>query len=211
MQFSSTRCLLIQNPSHACAMSALVLLGPSPTSDQFPDLSVPTDPNNADTLHAASTQYSNPTSWRGTNRQMGQTEIENHNPLSSHQDVYGGSGVSAALESSYTIDASSSLPADSYPKSGAQDDHADATLLFPGQVEGVAPNLVEIQGQEASLQRERKFIEKRERDKARKKIERRKDADDYARICEVLDISLTPRSTLAHRSEFLCIHSRRRY
>ena len=192
-------------------MSALVLLGLSPTCNQFPDLSVPTDPKNADTLHAASTPYSNPAGWRGANRQMGETEIENHNALPSHQDVYGGSGVSAALESSYTMNASSSLHAESYPKSGMQDDHADATLFFPGQVEGVAPNLVAIQGQEASLQRERKILEKRERDKERKKIERRKDADDYARICEVLNISLTPRSTLAHRSESLFVHSRWRY
>jgi hypothetical protein len=210
---------LIQNSLHASAMSAPVLLvGPSLTYDQFPDLSFSTDPNDADTPHAASTQYTYPASWRGANRRMEQTETENHNPLSSHRDIYGACGVYAPPESSYMMNAgtSSSLSPESYTEPGEQDDYADATSFPPGQVEGAALNLVAIQGQnattqEASSQRERKVIEKRERDKARKKIERNKDAQDYAGICELLEIRLTPRNTLAHRSECLCIHPRQRY
>lgn len=199
-------------------MSASVLPGSSLTCDQFPDLSVPTDPNNADTLHAASTQYSNTAGWRGAYQQMEQTEIANHNPLSSYQDIYRAFGASAVPESPYMMDTgiSSTLPAESYPESGLQDGYADASSFLPGQVEASTLNLVTTQGQnataqEASSQRERKILEKRERDKAKKKIDRDNDAVAYARICELLKISLAPRNTLANRSECLCIHSRRRY
>jgi DNA repair ATPase RecN len=149
---------------------------------------------------------------------MDQTEIVNHNPLSSHQDMFRAFGVSAAPDSSYTMNAGtpSSLSAESCHESGVQIDYANATSFTPGQVEGAALDLVAIQGQiattqEASSERERKILEKKERDKARKRTERHKDAQDYARICELLEISLTPRSSLAHRSECLYFHICPRY
>ncbi|KAH9981770.1 hypothetical protein BJV77DRAFT_1045863 [Russula vinacea] len=149
--------------------------GPSLTCNQFTDLSAPTHPNNADTLHAASTQYSNPTGW--TNRQMEQTEIANNNPLSSHQDIYRAFRASALPESPYTMDAGTSplLSAESYAEYGG------ATL-----------NLVATQGQNATaqeaLQREQKILEKRERDKAKKKIDRDKMQNTLAnRILDVVE------------------------
>ena len=105
------------------------------------------------------------------------------------------------------------LSAESYAEYGVQDHFPDATSFPPGQVEGATLNLVATQGQNATaqeaLQREQKILEKRERDKAKKKIDRDNDAVAYARICELLKIPLTPRNTLANRSECLCIHPRR--
>lgn len=209
---------LIQNPLYSPTMSALILLVPLLACDQFPDLSVQTDPNNADTLHAASTEYSYPAGLRGANGQTEQMAIVNHHPLSSHQDIFRAFGVSAAPELSYAMNAGtpSSLSAEPYQESGEQNDYADATSFPSAQMEGAALDLVAIQGQiattqEASSHRERKILDKKERDKARKRTERHKDAQDYARICELLEIALTPRSSLAHRSECLCIHPRPRY
>ena len=67
-----------------------------------------------------------------------------------------------------------------------------------------------VTAQEASS-RERKEQGKRAKDKERKKAERSNDKRAYERICEVLEISLTPRNTLADRSECLCLHPCRRY
>ena len=55
--------------------------------------------------------------------------------------------------------------------------------------------------------KERKLWEKKERDKNRKRVERSDTTQDYERIYRLLDISLKPKNTLAHRSEWLCIHS----
>ena len=85
-------------------MSAMVLLDLSLTPDQFHDLPFPTDPNNGDTLHAASTRFY-AASWRGANRQMEQAEIENSNPLSLPQDMYGTFGVFTPPEPSSTMNA----------------------------------------------------------------------------------------------------------
>jgi hypothetical protein len=194
-------------------MSALVLLGLSLTRDQFPDLPFPTDPNDGDTLHAASTRFY-PAGWRGGIRQMEQAEIENSNPPSLPLDMYGAFGVSAPQEPSFIMNAgtSSSLSAESY----TQDDYADATSFPSEQVEGTTLSPMVTQGQiattqEVSRQCERKVEKKRERDKERKRTERSNNARDYARICTLLDISLTPNNTLANRGECLCIHPRRRY
>ena len=55
--------------------------------------------------------------------------------------------------------------------------------------------------QEASSQREQKGQGKRAKDRERKKAERSNDKRAYERICELLEISMSPRNTLADRSE----------
>ena len=55
--------------------------------------------------------------------------------------------------------------------------------------------------QEAALARERKIQRKKEMDKARKQAERDNSAEDYEKICDLLKIAMTPKNTLAHRSE----------
>jgi hypothetical protein len=60
----------------------------------------------------------------------------------------------------------------------------------------------------------RKHEQKKERDKERKRAERAHNSLDNARICELLEIPLTPKKTLANRSECLgpCMYSSfRRY
>ena len=124
-------------------------------------------------------------------------------------DVYGEFEVSAPPELSSTMKAGTSY---------MQDGYDDVTSFPHGQVEGTTPSSVVTSGkgqnvtiQEVSRQRERKAEEKRERDKERKKIERSSDKRTYKRICELLEISLAPRNTLADRSEFLCIHPCQRH
>ena len=40
----------------------------------------------------------------------------------------------------------------------------------------------------------------------RKRDQRSDDRQQFARICELLEIPLTPKKTLARRSEYPCIH-----
>ena len=191
---------------HVPAMTAMVLLGLSLTRNQFPDSPFPTDPNNGDTLHAASTPFY-PAGWRGKNRQMEQAEIENSNPLSLPQDMYGAFWVSAPTDPSSAMNAGtlSSLFAESY----TQDEYANTASFPAGQLEGTTPSSVVTQDQnaatqEVSWQRERKVVKKREKDRERKRTERSNNARDYVRICTLLDIPLTPMNTLVNRGECLC-------
>jgi hypothetical protein len=193
-------------------MTVMVLPGLSLTRDQFPNLPFPTNPNNGDILYAASTRFY-PAGWRDANRQMEQAKIENSNSLSPHQDMYEAFGVSAPpeLEPLFTMNAgsSSSLSAESY----AQDNYADATSFPAGEVVGTTPSLLVTQEQNATTQevsrpRERKVEKKKEKDKERKRIERSNNARDYARICTLLDIPLTPMNTLVNRGKCLCIYFR---
>jgi hypothetical protein len=91
---------------------ALVLLDLSHTRTNLPFL---TDPNAPDTFHAASMQYAYPSDWR-VNQQIGQGEIENHNPSTSRQDIYGASGPPAPPDplSPMIAGTLSSLSAESY-------------------------------------------------------------------------------------------------
>jgi hypothetical protein len=116
------------------------------------------------------------TGCRGSNRQMEQAEIENYNTLSPPQDIYGDSGFSAPPESSSTMIAGSlfSPLAGSYTQFGVQGDYADA---FPqGQVEGTTLSLEAAQGQSEGV--------------VRKHDQRFDDEQDFAKICEPLDIQL---------------------
>ena len=180
-------------------MSALVLLGSSLIREQFPDLSSPTDPNDADVLYAASTQFYP----AGASRQMEQAEIENQNHLS-HQDMY---GVSCPPEPSSTVNSGifSSPSAESYMQSKVQDYYA--TSFRHEQMASTTLSPVVTQGQnattqEVSGQRGRKDEKKREKDRTRKQAERYNNKRDYAKICKLLEISVKPDNTLAHRSEF---------
>ena len=110
VQFTSSCVKKILN---ARGMSALVLLDLSPTRTNLHFL---TDPNAPDTFHAASMQYAYPIDWRGLNQQIGQGEIENHNPSTSRQDIYGASEPSAPPKSPSPMISGtlSSLSAESY-------------------------------------------------------------------------------------------------
>ena len=188
----------------------MVLLGPSLTVLTSP---FPTDPSQPSTPHSTSSQqYAYSTSRRGGSRQMEQTEIENQNCLSS-QNIYS-YGVpvlsnSAPPESSSTMIAgsSTSISAEPYTQPGVQDDY-DLTSFPLGQVGSTSEDLVTTQGQiataqERSFSRARRIQRKKEMDKARKRVDRSNDDQDYARICELLNISLRPKKTRAHRSECL--------
>jgi hypothetical protein len=79
-----------------------------------------------------------------------------------------------------------------------------ATAQEPNSTrQDVSPNREERRKKE----KERKIREKRERDKNRKRDERSNIAQDNEKICELLDVPLTPKNTLANRSECQCIHS----
>jgi hypothetical protein len=47
---------------------------------------------------------------------------------------------------------------------------------------------------------------KKRKDMLRKRDQRAEDRQHFAEICELLEIPLTPKRTLAHRSEYPCIH-----
>jgi hypothetical protein len=129
-------------------MFALVLLGLSLTPDQMPASPFLTDPSHPDTPYAAFPQHADPAGWGGTDRQMEEEEIENHNPLSP-QDIYGVSVLSAPpWSSSHTTLAStsSSLSFESYTQSGLQDNYVGSTSLHCGQVESTTENVVATQG-----------------------------------------------------------------
>jgi hypothetical protein len=195
-------------------MLALVLLGLSPAPDQVSALPFPTDPCYPNTPYAAFPPYA-PSGWRDTDCQLEQEEIENHTPLSplSPRDIYGVSMFSAPPESSsYTTIAgtSSLLSTESYTQSRLRNNYDDLTSLRCGQVESPTKNVVATQGQSAITQeaslRELKVQRKRENDRTKKKAKRSSDKQYYERICDVLSISLAPETTLAYRSEYLCIH-----
>jgi hypothetical protein len=83
------------------------------------------------------------------------------------------------------------------------------------QVLGAGPSLQVAQEQNPITQdpshRREKIREKKERDKRRKRAERSNNSKVYAKICELLDIDLGPKNTLANRSECLCVRPCRRY
>ena len=75
---------------------------------------------------------------------------------------------------------------------------------------GAGPSLSAAQEQspstqEASRTREERLEAKRERDRQRKRIERSTNSENYASICELLDIPPDPKNTLANRSECLYV------
>jgi len=71
------------------------------------------------------------------------------------------------------------------------------------QVLGAGPSLQGAQEQNPITQnpshKREKIREKKERDKKRKRAERSNNSKVYAKICELLDIDLAPRKTLADR------------
>ena len=219
-------------------MFTLFLLGMSLASDQVPALPFPTDPRYLGAPYVASPPI--PTGWRGTDRQLEQEEIENHNPLSP-QDIYGVSMLPVPPElSSHTMIAgtSSLLSVESYTPSGLQDNYTESTSLPCGPVESTTENAMTTQGQITTTQeasrgrkvqrrkekgkarvnmtdkitkKEQDKARKREQDKARKRVDRDNDEQDYKEICDLLNINLKPKNKLAHRSECSCIHPRWRY
>jgi hypothetical protein len=150
--------------------------------------------------------------------QMGQGRIDHlsadYSLPSAPQGSQGASGPSVPPGPLYPMNLGTLLPSgESYPQSQVQDDYPYATSSTRGQVEGATQSLMVTHATtlETSLRRERKVQEKKERDKARKQIERCNDERDHLRICELLDIPYAPKNTLVNRSECLCIHSCRRY
>ncbi len=139
---------------------------------------------------------------------MRQTEIENHNPPRLPQDIHEVSVPSDAPRS----DALPSLRVRSYTPSGMQviGDSADAPSSPSRQMEAVALSPTATLGQSTSMlrtsrQRQQKQT-KQKRDMVRKRVQRSDDSQDLARICELLKIPLSPKKTLARRSEYLFIH-----
>jgi hypothetical protein len=100
-------------------------------------------------------------------------------------------------------------------QSGVQDYLPYVRSFPPGQVQDAAQNHVVTHGQNAATQaaqrREQKAREKKEKDKVNKRGHRSRNAQDFERICALLDIPLKPKNRLAHRSECLCIHPRLEY
>ena len=154
--------------------------------------------------------------------QMGQEQIadhlwEYHNLPSSPQDCRGAFGCSGPPAPLYTTIADSAntllLSGGLCQQSQVQDDYPHAISPSRGQVQSAAQTLVDAHAttQEASLERERRAQVKKERDKARKQIERSNNERDYLRICELLDIPYAPKNTLVNRSECLCIRPCLRY
>ena len=196
-------------------MFALVLLGLSLAPDQIPASLFTTVPSYPDTSYAANPPCPDPTGWRGTDRQLEEEEIENHNPLSP-QDIYGVSMLSAPPWSpSHTTLASnsSSISVEPYTQSGLQDNYTDLTSSFlRGQVESATENVVATQGQSAITQgaslREWRAQRKKENDRERSKANRSNNKQFYEKMCKLLKISWEPKKTLDDRSECLCIHPR---
>ncbi|KAI0299599.1 hypothetical protein BC826DRAFT_39435 [Russula brevipes] len=100
--------------------------------------------------------------------------------------------------------ASPSQPTEEIGQSGLQPPYTDTTSP-PRKLPDTVCNPVVANIQNSTMRRasqrqhERKLEDKRERDKRRKRNERSKDAQDYARICELLKIEPTPHKTLANR------------
>ena len=79
-----------------------------------------------------------------------------------------------------------------------------------GQMLGAGASLLAVQEQSPTTQEafqthKERLRPKMEKDRVRKHNQRSIDSQSYARICEVLNISLSPRNTLAYRSECLCV------
>lgn len=185
------------------------------THDPVPDPSIGNHLNDINPLYAAPVQSYYAACWEGTNPQIGQGEIADHSradygPPLQPQDSQGPSGPPDPPGPPFTtiVDA---LSSELEPPSRVKDDYFCA-ISSSGQVEGPTESVaIQVQNsttQEASFRREQKVQVKKEKDKERKRRERSKDERAYTRICQLLDIKLRPRSTLADRSECfgLCIH-----
>jgi hypothetical protein len=111
--------------------------------------------------------------------------------------------------SSQTIDPAFSSSGELYSPSGGRDILPYATSFPPGQVQDAAQSNVVTHGPNVSTQasqlREQKAREKKKKDKLNKRDHRSRNAQDFERICALLQIPLKPKNWLAHRSKSLCI------
>lgn len=73
--------------------------------------------------------------------------------------------------------------------------------IEPNVEPGIERDHVESVSPEASTR-----PSKKRKDMLRKRDQRAEDRQHFASICELLEIPLTPKKTLAHRSEYPCIH-----
>lgn len=92
----------------------------------------------------------------------------------------------------------------------SQGDHAGRTSPRD-QVPVFPPSPLEMQEPNEGTQGESqkhapKRQKKKERDRERKRTERSNTSQDYEKICELLNVPLNPKKTLASRSECLCVH-----
>jgi hypothetical protein len=185
----------------ACNVCTLVFLDRL-THDQVPDPYSENPFHDIDTLRAARGGPYYSVHPGGSDLQMGQggpTYYSDYCPPLPIQGSWGDSGPSDPQER--TAD---TLSSELYPR------------FTVGRVEGAAQDPVATQGQHATTGiapslREGK-VAKKVRDRERKRIDRSNNARDNARICELLNISMTPKNTLSNRSECWCIiHPRRKY
>jgi hypothetical protein len=85
-----------------------------------------------------------------------------------------------------------------------------STASSSEQMLGAGPSLSAAQEQSPTTQvafrtHEEKLQAKKERDKQRKRSERSTNSEVYENICTLLNISLSPKKTLANRSKCLCV------
>ena len=144
--------------------------------------------------HVAATQID--FAMRGTNFQFVQEEIVDHS------EVQGAPGPSDPLRllSTMIVDVSS-------PPSGELSSESVAHN-YPSSPHGHAGT---AQGLNALAQASQRRERKKDKDKTRKRNQRSRKAQDEESICDLLEIPLKPKNTLAHRSEYLCIYPRLEY
>ncbi|KAF8495791.1 hypothetical protein F5888DRAFT_541104 [Russula emetica] len=167
------------------------------THDQY--LDPPSEGHYDDTHHDAPLQAHHAARWGGTNSQNVLEERVDHlefRGASCSSDPPGPSSTTNADTSFSPFGALCS-------QSGAQDHYPHATLSPHEHAEVAAQSPVVTQGQsatsQASQQRAQKAREKREKDRARKRTQRFMSAQDHENICNLLNIPLKPKNTVAHR------------
>ena len=95
-----------------------------------------------------------------------------------------------------------------YSQSSVQDYLPFVGSSPPGEVQDAAQSRVVTHEQnpttQAAQRRLQKALEKKEKDRVNKQNHRSRNAEDFERICDLLNIPLKPKNRLAHRSECLC-------
>ena len=145
--------------------------------------------------HVAATQID--FAMRGTNFQFVQEEIVDHS------EAQGTSGSSDPRRLSPTMIVDFSSPSGELSSESLAHNYPSSPH---GHAEGTAHP-----GLNAATQTSQRRERKKEKDKTRKRNQRSRKAQDEQRICDLLEIRLKPKNTLAHRSECLCIHRRLEY
>ncbi|KAF8487710.1 hypothetical protein F5888DRAFT_1804779 [Russula emetica] len=137
--------------------------------------------------------------WGGPSLQIEQGKIMDH--LGPQGALF--SSAPQGSSSQMTIGPAFGPSDESYSQSRVQDYLPYVTSFPPGQVQDAAQSHLATHGQNATTQaskrREQKAQEKKEKDRVNKRDHRSRNAEDFQRICALLDIPLKPKNRLAHR------------